>query len=109
MHGVMPEMHLEKRRGGGVVWGMKTMPLSQLLREPGVVKQLTAKGESLQVTENGYAIWLVSPPHQAPTAPEVDAGPDSSWWSANFEELESEPVRAGKTAAEILLESRGQG
>lgn len=85
------------------------MPLNQLLREPGMVKKLTAKGESLQVTENGYAIWLVSPLQQATTVPEVDAGPDASWWSAYFEELESEPVRAGKTAAEILLESRGQG
>jgi hypothetical protein len=83
---------------------MKTFSLDDLVRAPSAVKNLTAKGERVQVTEAGKPLWVVSPANNEVTEEE---GPDEAWWNEYFAELETEPVRQGKSAAQILIESRG--
>lgn len=43
---------------------MKSIPLRRLLREPVKVKHLTRSGQSVQVTDNGKAIWIIQPVEQ---------------------------------------------
>jgi hypothetical protein len=40
---------------------MKTVSLRTLLREPLKVKRLTRAGKSVQVTDNGRALWILQP------------------------------------------------
>lgn len=39
---------------------MKTVPLRQLVREPLKVKRLTKAGHTVQVTDNGQPLWIVT-------------------------------------------------
>jgi len=83
---------------------MKTFSLDDLVKTPAVVKRLTAQGERVQVTEAGKPLWVVSPANNLVVE---DEGPDEAWWNEYFAELEAEPIRQGKSAAQILIESRG--
>jgi hypothetical protein len=40
---------------------MKTIPLRQLLREPGKVKRLTRAGQAVQISDSGKPLWIVQP------------------------------------------------
>lgn len=40
---------------------MKSIPLRQLLREPGKVKKLTQTGQPVQITDRGQPLWIVQP------------------------------------------------
>lgn len=40
---------------------MKTIPLRQLVRAPRAVKKWTRAGQTVQVTDNGKPLWLISP------------------------------------------------
>jgi len=40
---------------------MKTIPLRTLVREPRKVKRMTRTGQSVQVTDNGEALWILHP------------------------------------------------
>ena len=40
---------------------MKTLALRQLLRQPKSVKQLTAAGQAIRITDNGKPLWVIHP------------------------------------------------
>lgn len=40
---------------------MKTITLRSLMREPLAVKRLTRAGQSVTVTDNGNALWVIQP------------------------------------------------
>lgn len=49
---------------------MKTITLRKLVREPLAVKRLTRAGQSISVTDNGNALWIIQPANgkEPPTA-----------------------------------------
>jgi hypothetical protein len=40
---------------------VKTIPLRQLVREPLKVKRWTRSGQSVQITDQGKPLWVISP------------------------------------------------
>jgi len=85
---------------------MKTLPLRDLMRRPTTVKKLTAKGQSVRITDNGKPLWVLSPDT---TATEEDAEKEKArqaWMDEYFEELLASEPQPGKSAAQIVIESR---
>ena len=85
---------------------MKTLPLRDLMRRPTTVKKLTAKGESVRITDNGKPLWVLSPDN---TSAEEDAAQEKArheWMDEYFKELLATEPQPGKSAAQIVIESR---
>ena len=80
---------------------MKTISLRALLREPLKVKRLTRTGKSVQVTDNGEPLWILSPAHGTEA--------DEERRKHEIEELFAE-VRRGLPSkislSKVVLESR---
>jgi len=79
---------------------MKSLPLRELLRHPGTVKELTAAGQSVQVTDNGKPLWVV----RSATAPSV-AEADRQFVDDELDAMLAErhsPV----SAAQLVVDSR---
>jgi hypothetical protein len=86
---------------------MKTLPLRELLRRPTKVKQITAQGDSVRVTDNGKALWVVMPDVGEVPVDEEDEAVRSEWIEGYFDELMSVPVTVGPALSDLVLESRG--
>ena len=86
---------------------MKTLPLRELLRRPTLVKQITAKGDSVRVTDNGKALWVVMPDAGELPVDEQDEAARSEWIEAYFDELMAVPAMVGPALSDLILESRG--
>jgi hypothetical protein len=66
---------------------MKTLPLRELLRRPTLVKQITAQGDSVRVTDNGKSLWVVMPDvGELPVDEQAEAA-RSDWIEGYFDEL----------------------
>ena len=90
---------------GAIVRQMKSLPLRQLLRDPKLVKKLTASGQSVRITDNGKPLWVVQPdPGEDAETDEVKAARDA-WVEEEFVQVLKE--RKFKTsAAKLIIESR---
>ena len=86
---------------------MKTLPLRELLRRPTLVKQLTAQGDSVRVTDNGTALWVVMPDVGEVPVDEEDEAVRSEWIEGYFDDLMLVPVTVGPALSDLVLESRG--
>ncbi len=86
---------------------MKTLPLRELLRRPTLVKQLTAQGDSVRVTDNGKALWVVMPDVGEVPVDEEDEAVRSEWIEGYFDDLMLVPVTVGPALSDLVLESRG--
>jgi hypothetical protein len=87
---------------------MKSLPLSELRRRPSAVKKLTARGQSVQITERGKPLWIMQRAEPANGAAEVEV--DKSWMDTYLDDLLKEPIlpAGGGSLAEIVCESRGK-
>jgi len=87
---------------------MKTLPLRELVRRPTAVKKLTAAGQSVQITDNGKPLWVISAADHAPSK-EADSA-RRQLWDGHFAELMSEPPprRKAPSLTEALEFSRGR-
>jgi hypothetical protein len=87
---------------------MTTLSLRTLLREPATIKKLTASGHSVQITENGKPLWVVSP-MAAITSMSKNAAGTADLWEAHFDELLAQaPTETSKISMSAVLEqSRG--
>jgi len=83
---------------------MKSLPLSELRRRPSAVKKLTARGQSVQITERGKPLWIMqrAEPANGTAAGEVD----NSWMDAELDAMLREPV-APVSLSKLVHESRG--
>ncbi len=81
---------------------MKTLPLRELLRRPGGVKKLTARGQAVTITDHGDPLWVI---HPASTGAPVDAERDA----AIEQELETLLAEERPTVSlvKVVLDSRG--
>jgi hypothetical protein len=82
-----------------------TLPLRELLRQPAKVKQLTAAGQRVRITEHGRPLWLMD----ADRGPEEDeAARVAASWDEALDELEQEVATARPvlSAAKLLLDQR---
>jgi hypothetical protein len=86
---------------------MKTLPLRELLRRPTLVKQITAQGDSVRVTDNGKALWVVMPDVGELPVDEGDEAARSEWIEGYFDELMEASDTAGPALSDLILESRG--
>lgn len=86
---------------------MKTLPLRDLMRRPTEVKKLTAKGESVRITDNGKPLWLLQPDTVSDEAKASEEKERQDWMDEYFAELLGEAPQKGKSMAEIVSESRG--
>ena len=86
---------------------MKTLPLRELLRRPTLVKQITAQGDRVRVTDNGKALWVVMPDAGELPVDEQDEAARSEWIEAYFDELMAVPAMVGPALSDLILESRG--
>ena len=82
---------------------MKTLPLRELLRQPGRVKRLTAAGHEVRVTDRGKPLWVIQPDRAtvARKATEDDDDDDVFW-----RELLDAPRSGLPSACQLLIESR---
>ena len=88
---------------------MKTLPLRDLMRHPATVKTLTAKGQSVRITDNGKPLWVVSP---APDDSEDDAAREQArhdWMDKHLEELLAETPLTKVSVVQTLIDARGNG
>ena len=81
---------------------MKTLPLRELMRRPGEVKKLTARGQAVTITDHGEPLWVI---HPAATGAPLDAERDAAI-ERELEALLSEE-RPRISLAKAVLESRG--
>lgn len=86
---------------------MKTLPLRELLRRPTLVKQITAQGESVRVTDNGKALWVVMPDADKLPVDEQAEAARSEWIEGYFDELMAVPAMVGPALSDLIPESRG--
>lgn len=79
---------------------MKTIPLRLLVREPIKVKRWTRAGQTVRVTDNGRALWLIQPA--------VNADDENKRRQAIDEVLDEvlQEPRSPVSAARLLIESR---
>jgi hypothetical protein len=81
---------------------MKTLPLRELMRRPGEVKKLTARGQAVAITDHGDPLWVI---HPAATVAPGDAERDAAI------ERELDALLAEKrrevSLAKVVLDSRG--
>ena len=88
---------------------MKTLPLRDLVRKPTSVKKLTSRGQSVRITDNGKPLWIVQPDTTRNEEDEDGRKKISASWEEYWEEFLAsvpEPKR-GKSAAQVLLDARG--
>lgn len=83
------------------------MPLRELLRHPRLVKEITAQGDSVKVTDNGKALWVVMPDAGETPKDEEDEAARSEWIDRYFDELAASSAKAGPSLSDLVLESRG--
>ena len=81
---------------------MKTFPLRELLRKPRTVKQLTAAGQRVRITDDGRPLWVIHPVEEEPG----DAPADKDWLESMLDEVLHERPVAGISAGQIVLDSR---
>lgn len=81
---------------------MKTLPLRELMRRPGEVKKLTARGQVVTITDHGDPLWVI---HPVATGALVDAERDAAI-ERELEALLAEK-RRGVSLAKVVLDSRG--
>ena len=80
---------------------MKSISLRTLVREPLKVKRLTRTGKSVQVTDNGEPLWIISPANGTEA--------DEERRRREIEELFTEVRRGPRSKiplSKIVLESR---
>ncbi|MDB6138531.1 MAG: hypothetical protein JWO94_1603 [Verrucomicrobiaceae bacterium] len=87
---------------------MKTLPLRELMRRPIEVKKLTAKGESVRITDNGKPLWVLTPDRDNDEADEAKEKARQEWMDGYFKDLLSQQPQTGKSVAEIVIDSRGE-
>jgi prevent-host-death family protein len=75
---------------------MKTLPLRELMRRPGEVKKLTARGQAVTITDHGDPLWVIQPA--------AKGGPVNAERELNA--LLAEKGRGG-SLIKIVLDSRG--
>ena len=86
---------------------MKTLALRELLRHPSRVRQITAQGESVKVTDNGRALWVVMPDAGEEVMNMADEAARSEWIDRYFDELSASPAEVSPSLSDLVLESRG--
>jgi len=82
---------------------MKTLPLRELLRQPGRVKKLTAAGHEVRVTDRGKPLWII---HADRPAVQRDRTPGDDDDDAFWRELLEAPKSGLPSACQLLIESR---
>jgi len=84
---------------------MKMLPLRELMRRPGEVKKLTARGQAVTITDRGDPLWVI---HPAAKGGPVDAERDAAI-ERELDALLALPAdkRRGVSLAKIVLDSRG--
>jgi antitoxin (DNA-binding transcriptional repressor) of toxin-antitoxin stability system len=80
---------------------MKTLPLRELLRRPGEVKKITARGQAVTITDHGDPLWVI---HPAAAGAPVDAERDAAI-ERELDALLAEKQR-GVSLAKVVLDSR---
>lgn len=86
---------------------MKTLALRELVRHPKDVKKLTARGESVRITDNGKPLWLLTPDQTDEDTSEAKEKARQEWLDKYFEDLLAEEPRTGVSTAEFVNQSRG--
>lgn len=86
---------------------MKTLPLRELLRRPTVVKEITARGDSVHITDNGKALWVLMPDRSESPGHKADETERAAWIDDYFAELSTSPITDGPSLSDLILESRG--
>ena len=81
---------------------MKMLPLRELMRRPGEVKKLTARGQAVTITDHGDPLWVI---HPAAKGGPVDAERDAAI-DLELDALLAEG-RRGVSLAKVVLDSRG--
>jgi hypothetical protein len=79
---------------------MKTLPLRTLLREPLRVKKMTRAGMSVQITDNGAPLWVLTPAESK----EPDQKEDRELDAFFDEVLRDKPSKI--SLSKIILDSR---
>ena len=82
---------------------MKTLPLRDLLRQPGRVKRLTAAGHEVRVTDRGKPLWVIQPDKATPGRKAREDGDDDD---AFWRELLEAPGSGLPSACRLLIDSR---
>lgn len=84
---------------------MKTLPLTELMRRPQAVKKLTSKGQTVTITEQGKALWLLKAAESAQDLVSDDKAAGDAWLDAEMGRMLREP-KTGVSASQLILDSR---
>lgn len=82
---------------------MKTITLRTLVREPLAVKRLTRAGQSITVTDNGNALWVIQPANRK-ESPKAEGNRRKAIDDILDEVLRDKPSKI--SAARLLEDSR---
>lgn len=82
-----------------------TLPLRQLLRDPARVKQLTAGGHEVHITDRGVPLWVVRA-DSVDGESHGDSGTRVSAWEELYGELLQEAAGSGVSAMELICDGR---
>jgi len=84
---------------------MKMLPLTELVRRPQAVKKLTARGQTVTITEEGKALWLLKAVESVQDSDSDGKAARDEWLDAEMDLMLKEP-KTGVSATQLILESR---
>lgn len=84
---------------------MKMLPLTELVRRPQAVKKLTARGQTVTITEQGKALWLLKAVEPVQDSDSDDKAARDEWLDAEMDRMLKEP-KTSVSASQLILESR---
>ena len=87
---------------------MTTLPLRELMRHPLAVKKLTSKGQSVRITDNGKPLWVLMPDRETDASTEDAETARQEWMDKYFDDLLAEQPLTDISAAQLVMESRGE-
>ncbi|HBJ87885.1 MAG TPA: hypothetical protein DDZ88_29305 [Verrucomicrobiales bacterium] len=84
---------------------MKMLPLTELVSRPQAVKKLTARGQTVTITEEGKALWVLKAIESVQNSDSDDKAARDEWLDAEMDRMLKE-AKTGVSATQLILESR---